>query len=467
MNGIVSYAQNFEDVMLWRALKHVEQGFYIDVGAQHPVIESVSLAFYEKGWRGIHVEPCPAYAALLREQRPDELVIEAAVSDCPGPISFFEIPGTGLSTPDPEIAERHRQAGYEVKEISVPCLPLSEVFQQAQDREIHWLKIDVEGWEKKVLQSWGRSEVRPWIVVIESTLPNTQEESFQAWEDLLLKRGYRFAYCDGLNRFYVHESHEELLSAFRSPPNVFDHFLVSQTAPYCANLNQQIFALTTQADQARQEIRVLREELENIKLQAERSESEWRTTFADKEAALEREQERVRWLESEWNAAKARIEELNGHAHHWYLVAQEREKQLAAMYASWSWKVTAPLRYGYKRIRRFSQQVGNTLAPYRKLLLRLLLFVMRVVLRHPRLAERIKRQILGSSCGYLRIHRPLRALAIRHRLIATPTVSNSATSSAAEVTEPDAADLARLSPHARRIYEDLKAAIAKRRQEVA
>lgn len=29
----VSYAQNFEDVMLYRALKHVEKGFYIDVGA--------------------------------------------------------------------------------------------------------------------------------------------------------------------------------------------------------------------------------------------------------------------------------------------------------------------------------------------------------------------------------------------------------------------------------------------------
>ena len=52
----VSYAQNFEDVMLWRALSDVKQGHYIDIGAQDPVINSVSLAFYEAGWRGIHVE---------------------------------------------------------------------------------------------------------------------------------------------------------------------------------------------------------------------------------------------------------------------------------------------------------------------------------------------------------------------------------------------------------------------------
>ena len=50
---ITSYAQNFEDVILWHALKHIECGFYIDSRAQDPVRDSVSLAFYEKGWRGL------------------------------------------------------------------------------------------------------------------------------------------------------------------------------------------------------------------------------------------------------------------------------------------------------------------------------------------------------------------------------------------------------------------------------
>ena len=58
-SGFVSYAQNFEDVMLWRALSHVDCGFYIDIGAHHPTIDSVSLAFYERGWTGIDVEPVP------------------------------------------------------------------------------------------------------------------------------------------------------------------------------------------------------------------------------------------------------------------------------------------------------------------------------------------------------------------------------------------------------------------------
>ena len=34
----VSFAQNFEDVILWRALRHVEHGQYLDIGAQDPVL---------------------------------------------------------------------------------------------------------------------------------------------------------------------------------------------------------------------------------------------------------------------------------------------------------------------------------------------------------------------------------------------------------------------------------------------
>ena len=50
MSSLISYAQNFEDVMRWRALKDVKNGFYIDIGAQDPIVDSVSLFFFERGW---------------------------------------------------------------------------------------------------------------------------------------------------------------------------------------------------------------------------------------------------------------------------------------------------------------------------------------------------------------------------------------------------------------------------------
>jgi FkbM family methyltransferase len=234
VSSLISYAQNFEDVMLWRALKNVENGFYIDIGAQDPVIDSVSLAFYEKGWRGIHVEPTPHYADLLRKERPEDSVIQAAVSTSKGFLRFFEIPDSGISTADAAIAAQHVERGFKVHEITVPSIPLASIFSLCKHHEIHWLKIDVEGFESQVLSSWGKAAARPWIVVVESTLPLTQIESHAKWERHLVKHGYSYVYFDGLNRFYVSEQRPELKGAFRSGPNVFDGFVLNGTgsAPF-------------------------------------------------------------------------------------------------------------------------------------------------------------------------------------------------------------------------------------------
>ena len=222
----VSYAQNFEDVMLWRALSDVKQGHYIDIGAQDPVIDSVSLAFYEAGWRGIHVEATPFYASKLREARPDEVVIEAAVTEAPGPISFFEIPGTGISTGRPDIAKHHAKIGYKPRKISTAAIRLDQLLETATP-DLHWMKIDVEGMEADVLRSWGECERRPWVLVVESTFPNTQNPTQDLWIDEIVKRGYKKVYFDGLSCYFVHRDHRRLASRFKTPANVFDAFAIA------------------------------------------------------------------------------------------------------------------------------------------------------------------------------------------------------------------------------------------------
>ena len=54
---MISWAQNLEDVMLARAFKGTARGYYVDVGAYDPVIDSVTRHFYEAGWHGINIEP--------------------------------------------------------------------------------------------------------------------------------------------------------------------------------------------------------------------------------------------------------------------------------------------------------------------------------------------------------------------------------------------------------------------------
>lgn len=225
--SFVSYAQNFEDVMLWRALKHVSQGFYIDVGANSPDDDSVTRAFYEHGWRGINIEPNPEFTRQLQQRRPYDRNVQVAVGDREDVLVLNVLGNSGLSTLDDSIAEKHVQAGWSVERQEVPVTTLAMIWKRyvPVGQDVHFLKVDVEGFEEAVLRGNDWSMYRPWVVVVEATLPMTQVESYEASEQILLAANYRFAYADGLNRFYVAAEHAELLPAFQYPPNVFDDFV--------------------------------------------------------------------------------------------------------------------------------------------------------------------------------------------------------------------------------------------------
>jgi FkbM family methyltransferase len=225
--SITSYAQNFEDVLLWRVLGHIQNGRYLDIGAQDPRQDSVSRAFYEAGWRGVHVEPTPTYASLLRANRPDEQVIEAAVSEQRGLMKLYEFPETGLSTGIDEIALQHRDAGRIANELLVPTVTLHSLFNLFEG-DIHWLKIDVEGMEAEALRSWGEHPQRPWVLVIEATLPNTDTPSHDAWIHMVVGKGYEEVFFDGLSRYFVSLATSALNIEPWITANIFDHYAVTK-----------------------------------------------------------------------------------------------------------------------------------------------------------------------------------------------------------------------------------------------
>jgi FkbM family methyltransferase len=225
---IVSYAQTREDVLLWRALHNVPYGFYIDVGAHDPTALSVTRAFYDHGWQGMNVEPDPIYAQKLRKERPRDVTLEVALGDRPGMATLYDFGDTGLSTLVKEIADRHIAAGFNAEERRVPVTTLAELLDGLGDQQVHFLKIDVEGFEEHVLRGTDFAKARPWIVLIEAVRPMTTISSYGSWETLLLEAGYEFVYFDGLNRFYVAAEHPELKRFFSVPVSICDPFRDSE-----------------------------------------------------------------------------------------------------------------------------------------------------------------------------------------------------------------------------------------------
>jgi FkbM family methyltransferase len=216
----ISYAQNFEDIRLWRALKYVENGFYIDIGANHPTQDSVTKAFYDRGWTGINVEPMPNYYDALCEQRPNDINLQCVAGESADDLIFYGIAGTGLSTLDPALAQQHKDAGMDVRSQTVKSRTLASICEQhAGNRPIHFLKIDVEGHEETVLRGMDFTRWRPWIILIE-----TPWERDQTWETLVTGAGYQPILFDGINTYYLAEEHLALKPAFDIPPCNLDEF---------------------------------------------------------------------------------------------------------------------------------------------------------------------------------------------------------------------------------------------------
>lgn len=198
-----SHAQMYEDLVLSWALRQVQRGFYIDVGAQHPNRESVTKLFYSRGWNGINIEPVGHWYEQLAAQRPRDINLQLAAGVTQGETVFYEIPESGLSTTSARFAERHRQAGWAIRRTRVMTRPLAEICSEYVREEIHFLKIDAEGSECMVLEGCDFVRYRPWIVLIEATEPLTQVPAYRESERILVTAGYAFAGTDFLNRYYV------------------------------------------------------------------------------------------------------------------------------------------------------------------------------------------------------------------------------------------------------------------------
>jgi FkbM family methyltransferase len=234
---MISYAQNLEDVILQRVFDR-DHGTFVDVGANDPVIDSATYAFYRRGWRGIAIEPLPFLHARAQAMRPEDVNVRALASDTDGEVDFYEVATShGLSTLDPDNAAWLAAHGYKVRRTSMPALTLDTILgRHLAGRSIDVLTIDVEGAEPKVLAGIDLQRFRAAVVMIEAMAPIRQVDVSAPSEAVLRAAGYEPVYDDGLNRFFLAAEHAELKPRFRYPPNVFDRFQRSRELQLEADL---------------------------------------------------------------------------------------------------------------------------------------------------------------------------------------------------------------------------------------
>ncbi|MBP9694106.1 MAG: FkbM family methyltransferase [Alphaproteobacteria bacterium] len=212
------YAQYCEDLILSIVFQGIKQGHYVDVGAHDPDVDSVTKYFYLNGWRGINIEPVLRHYQKLLEVRPNDINLNIAIADSSGEALFSILypkgskTADGLSTFHPAALPSVILDQFVITPITVQTQRLDQVLSEHPLDAIHFLKIDVEGAERAVLESIDLARFRPWVMVIEATEPMTNIRSDHKWNNILIEAGYVFKLFDGLNVYYVAHEHDIALN---------------------------------------------------------------------------------------------------------------------------------------------------------------------------------------------------------------------------------------------------------------
>lgn len=168
-----SYSQDGEDMILksfFENNKHYK-GFYVDVGAHHPIRYSNTYFFYRKGWRGINIEPTPTAIRPFKILRSRDINLNVGVAGINDSLTFYCFNEPALNTFTEEVALKvDKSAKYKIiKKVRVEVFPLREILNQyvPEGVKIDFLSIDVEGLDFEVLQSNDWNKFSPEYLLVE------------------------------------------------------------------------------------------------------------------------------------------------------------------------------------------------------------------------------------------------------------------------------------------------------------
>lgn len=194
--GRLSYAQEGEDLVLARIFEElgVQNGFFVDIGAHHPVRFSNTYYFYRRGWCGINVDALPGTQKLFLRLRPRDITVECGVGAQEGVLQYFSFNEPALNTFSEHEAMKKAVPPYRVvKTLPVPVVTLRQILDEylPPDTPIGFMTIDAEGFDHEIISSNDWKRYRPSVVLVELLNTELQDLAAHPTAQILYSHHYR------------------------------------------------------------------------------------------------------------------------------------------------------------------------------------------------------------------------------------------------------------------------------------
>ena len=162
-----SYSFNGVDLIVDYIFKNKKNGFYLDVGAQHPISNNNTYLLFKKGWHGINIDLDKKNIDLFKIARPNDHNLNYAISDKIEETElFYYHDSSPINTLNKEVSNFQNAKIKEIKKIKTNTL--NNILENLNIKnQIDYMNIDVEGFEEKVLSSFDIKKYKPLVISVE------------------------------------------------------------------------------------------------------------------------------------------------------------------------------------------------------------------------------------------------------------------------------------------------------------
>lgn len=189
----LTYSYDCEDLILEKIIP-AQNGFYVDIGAHHPIKHSNTYLLHKRGWSGINIDANPLSIDAFDRKRKRDINLNMGISDVEGEFEFYISQNSLLSSFDKsKVSEARLKWGFDFKSTSVKTHRLENVLDKflGTSGKIDLMNIDVEGLELQILESNNWQKWAPSIVVVELHERYLEDVVSSPLYQFLHKRGYQ------------------------------------------------------------------------------------------------------------------------------------------------------------------------------------------------------------------------------------------------------------------------------------
>lgn len=166
---IPSYSQFGEDRVIGHIFNDKYNGYYVDVGCNHPILYSNTWKLYLNGWRGMVIDANEELIREYKKVRPNDISVQEVISDSEECLDYYFSNNSNLiSGVGAFVDDRWGRDVDNCKVVKVRPRSLDDLFlKYGVPRDFDLLSIDVEGHELNVLRSMNFSIYRPRLIIVE------------------------------------------------------------------------------------------------------------------------------------------------------------------------------------------------------------------------------------------------------------------------------------------------------------